>query len=87
MSKKTSKFKLFQIKTKALDLRKNYQIPYKLMYYISKLDDNSSEEVVKFLLSSTEHLLRVKGYYRKFVDIEHQVNASLEQEMKSRFGS
>lgn len=77
--KASDKLILARIKTNAIKLRVNAQIPSYLMYLINKLDENSSVDLIKSLISQCEHLLRVKGYYKKYPSIEKQVNEELKK--------
>lgn len=75
-------FLLGNVKNKALLLRKNYQIPYKLCYYIQHLTIESSDDLIKYLMSLCEHCLRIKGYYKKYPDIESSVNNEIDEGIK-----
>ena len=77
--KASDKLRLARIKTNAIKLRVNSQIPSYLMYLINKLDENSSIDLIKSLMGQCEHLLRVKGYYKKYPTIEKQVNEELKK--------
>ena len=56
---------LKKLKFYAYELNKNYQIPRDLFVLICKFDENTSETEIRFLKELTEHLLRVKGYYKR----------------------
>lgn len=60
------KTKLAIIKYKVLELRSNRQIPYFLAKLINDLTGKEETKYVQYLLEMTEHMLRVKGYYKKF---------------------
>ena len=72
--KVTNKVRLSLIKTKALTLYKNYQIPFQLVYYIQGLNENSDKRYVRLLCDLCEHYLRVKNYYKKYKDVAKEVN-------------
>lgn len=73
---------LSYLKYNALKLRNNYQIPYKLCYEITKLDKDSSKEVILYLSQCAEHYLRIKGYYKKYPALEEQVNTIISEELE-----
>lgn len=75
-----NKSKIATIKYNALELRKNYQIPYVLCNIIMELDKDSREELIVWLMAQSENLIRIKGYYKKYPDIEKAVNETLESE-------
>lgn len=62
---------LTKLKYYAYELHKNHQIPHDLFILICKFDENTSEEEIRFLKDVTEHVLRVKGYYKRN-EIEHE---------------
>lgn len=76
------KISLAILKYNALKLRKTWQLPYKLVYFITSLDKDSSLEWIHYLTMQSEHYLRVKGYYKKYPDIEAEVNKIIEKDFK-----
>lgn len=82
-----SSLKLEVVKYNALKLRKNYQLPYQLVYYINQLDKESDINWVKYLVSMSEHLLRVKGYYKKYPIAEEDANEQLRNDFNKFFSN
>lgn len=80
MAKIKTKINLATLKYQAVNLRGNYQIPLKLYVLIANLSEDSSVEQIKFLLDASEHLLRVRGYYKKYHDQDKQIGVQLEEE-------
>ena len=78
-----SKHNLTIIKYKSLELLRTHQLPYKLVFYIQHITPVTPDHIVKYLLDSSEHLLRVKGYYKKYPQIEKELNRTIEREMAS----
>lgn len=72
--KATQKIKISFIKSKSLELYKNHQIPFQLVYYIQGLNQHSDVRYIQLLCDLCEHYLRVKGYYKKYKDVAKQVN-------------
>ena len=82
MNKKCDKFvnhRISILKVNALKLRANYQIPYYLTYLITKLDKCSDVSLVVYLRTQCEHMLRVKGYYKKYPQAEEECERILKQ--------
>lgn len=77
MKKKISNLLLAKLKSSAMKLRANYQIPYVLWDLIRDLSVDSSVAYVNSLKSDTEHYLRIKGYYKKYPSLEKAVNDEL----------
>lgn len=77
MKKISNKVLLFRLKKLSIDLRSNYQIPYELCRLIRNLDNDSSLNEINYLKSQCEHLLRVKGYYKRFPSIEVACNKNI----------
>ena len=63
---KKNKLSLSYLKYTALKLRANRQLPFYLCKLIQALTGDESEDYVRYLMTSCEHLLRVKDYYKKF---------------------
>lgn len=78
----TGKIKLEVLKYNALKLRKNFQLPYKLVYFINQLTSDSDINWFKYLISMSEHLLRVKGYYKKYPIAEQDANEQLSSDYR-----
>ena len=77
MKKLTNKVLLIRLKKLSIDLRSNYQIPYELCSLIRNLNDSTSLDVINYLKSQCEHLLRVKGYYKRYPSIEVACNKNI----------
>lgn len=77
MKKSKGKFSLEVLKYNALDLRKKYQLPYKIVYFIEQLTIDDSIEWLNHLKEQCELMLRVKGFYKRHPDIEEQYNKSI----------
>ena len=82
MKDKNNKFKLPVVKYKALQLRNFHQIPFQLCYFIQKLDSNSDIEWIKYLIGQTEMMLRVRGFYKKYPQIEEEFNKVIIEDSK-----
>lgn len=80
-----NKLKLEIVKYNALKLRRTYQLPYQLVYYITQLNELDNVEWVTYLMSMTEHLLRVKGYYKKYPQAEQEANTQLKHDYFTKF--
>lgn len=74
-------YQLAKIKTNALRLRGSYQLPSYLCYLILHLDNNSPVALVKYLMAQSDHMLRLKGYYKKYPSIEKQCNEIIKNEL------
>lgn len=83
---KMNKAKLEVVKYYALQLRGRYQIPYRLCYHITQLEKDSDLKLVEYLLDACEHYLRVRGYYKKFPQIEEQANKEIEEGYRALLG-
>lgn len=83
---KKNKAKLEVVKYYALQLRGRYQIPYRLCYLITQLEKGSDLELVEYLLDACEHYLRVRGYYKKFPQIEEKANKEIEEGYRALLG-
>lgn len=76
------KIDLATLKYQAVKLRGNYQIPLGLYVLITNLTDESTEKQIMFLLDASEHLLRVRGYYKKYHDQDKQIGQQLREQYK-----
>lgn len=65
MSKK-NKLSVIVLKYNAFKLRTNRQLPFYLCKLIQDLKGDEDINYLTFLKESAEHLLRVKGYYKKY---------------------
>lgn len=64
-----NKKNLSALKFNAIKLRNNHQLPFFLAYAITKLDKDSDIKVVEYLMKQSDHMLRVKGYYKRYPEI------------------
>lgn len=74
------KIKLEVLKYNALQLRKKRQLPYLLVYYITQLTSDSNINWTSYLMTMSEHLLRVKGYYKKYPVAEQDANEQIKHD-------
>lgn len=74
MKLKKQKITLAKLKFNALELRAFRQLPFYLCYLIQQLDGSESNEYWNYLLEMSSHLLRIKGYYRKYPLEEETAN-------------
>lgn len=58
-----NKKKILTIKTNAIKLRKNYQLPSELYSCIMYINDTTSIDKIEKLKNASNELMRVKGYY------------------------
>lgn len=65
---------LSKIKTNAVKLRGNYQLPSKLVYYIMQLSTDCNEYWIQLLMEYSEIWLRIKGFYKKYPSYEREYN-------------
>ena len=72
--KKSNKIKLAVVKYKALELRANRQIPLQLAHHINLLTNDDDKAWIEYLMIQSQHMLRVKGYYKKFPSLEKEFN-------------
>ena len=63
---KKNKVTIGVLKYNALKLRSNRQLPFYLCKLILDLKGDEDKSYVTYLMNSAEHLLRVKGYYKKY---------------------
>ena len=83
MSKnKNHKLKLLTIKSKTYELRSRHQLPFYLCKLIYELDGSEDVNYIKFLISMTEHCLRVNGYYKKFKFAEKETENMIKNGLK-----
>lgn len=59
---------MFTLKNKALQLRKDYQLPFFLTKCIYALKKDDNVHYVETLMFLVEQLMRVKGFYKKYSD-------------------
>lgn len=76
------KISLGRIKTNAIKLSVNKQIPVYLASCINKLTIDTPKNVVLYLMAQSEHLLRLKGYYKKYPKIEKEVTEQLKADLE-----
>lgn len=76
-------YKISLLKHNALKLRANYQLPYVLVLEITKINKETDVNLVKYLMAQSEHMLRIKGYYKKFPTVEKECNEMLKKEIAS----
>ena len=85
MKVKNVKVNLSLLKYNAIKLRVQHQLPFKLVYYITQLNEHSDVDWVAYLMAESEHLLRVKGYYLRYPEIEQQADDVITAEFNRRF--
>ena len=83
-NKKINKL-IVKLKTSAYQLRANYSIPIRLVYYINKVDENTEEKDIRYLMSLCELYLRVKGFYQKYRQFEELYDDEIETLLKDKF--
>lgn len=59
---------MFTLKNKALQLRKDYQLPFYLTKCIYGLKKDDNVHYIETLMFLVEQLMRVKGFYKKYSD-------------------
>ena len=67
---KNNKTLIWILKNKALELRKNYQLPFHLTKLIYSLKGDEKVSYVVVLKELTEQWLRIKGFYKKYPAME-----------------
>lgn len=72
---------LYKLKTNAITLRKNKQIPSLLYDCIMRLTLNDNLDYVNFLADLSKEYMRIKGYYSS-VQKENKVNNEISKELK-----
>lgn len=75
-SKKIAK-SIARIKYNAIELRRNHQLPTKLVLFILDLTESDDDTKVNFLKELSEHYMRVKGYYLKYPLIHDECNSQI----------
>ena len=76
---------LVQLKTNSYKLRVQGSLPFQLVYYISQLDESSPIDWINYLKQQCEHMLRIKGYYNRYTDIEKQFDEVIKKDYERRF--
>lgn len=69
------------IKDKALKLRINNQLPLGLVKEILKITTQTDIKKVRYLMECSQHLLRVKGYYKKYPTIHDECNKKIKEDL------
>ena len=72
-----SNLKISKLKSTAMKLRANHQIPYVLWCLIRNLDVDSNVAYINSLKADSEHYMRVNGYYKKYPSLEAVANNNL----------
>ena len=67
--------RLAKIKSNAVKLRGNYQLPSKLVYYIMQLNVNCSEYWISYLMECSYLYCRLPNFYKKYPKLEEKYNA------------
>lgn len=78
----TNNVRIGLIKDKALKLRVNHQLPLELVKEILKIDKKTDEKKVRYLMELTNHLLRVKGYYKKYPSVHDECNKNIKDDLR-----
>lgn len=71
------------LKNKALELRKNYQLPFHLTKLIYSLQGDENVSYVVVLKELTEQWLRIKGFYKKYPAMEGIAEVSIKDTLKN----
>lgn len=79
---KNNRINLSILKYKTLQALKNKSIPFELCHFIQMLDHNSDVEWITYLMYQSEQMLRVKGYYKKYPEVEKQFNNQILDDSK-----
>lgn len=82
-TKKASKVSLAMLKYRALELRKNYQLPFHLTKLIYSLQGDENVSYVVVLKELTEQWLRIKGFYKKYPAMEGIAEVSIKDTLKN----
>ena len=77
MNVSQKKHQISKVKSNALKLRVNYQLPLSLVKFIYNINDLTSENEILFLKEMCEHYLRIKGYYNRYSDIDKQYSEEI----------
>lgn len=78
-----TKNSLVRVKTNAIKLSVNKQIPVFLASMINKLTLETPKNVVLYLMSQSEHMMRLKGYYKKYPDVEKDFTEVLKKDLRA----
>ena len=78
----TNNVRIGLIKDKTLKLRVNHQIPLELVKEILKIDKKTDEKKVRYLMELTNHLLRVKGFYKKYPSVHDECNKKIKEDLR-----
>lgn len=84
-AKITTNIKIGKIKYNSVNARANYQIPLGLYELISALNSECSLEQVEYLVNSSYHYFRVKGYYKKFPKLDDEYSLIIKEEYQKIF--
>ena len=86
MKKKNTRVKiqLVLLKTNAMKLNANKQLPFELVHRIQLLKEDSDINYVKFLMELCTHYLRIKNYYKTFAEAEKQANEDIKGMLKDK---
>lgn len=76
---KKNKTTITMLKYYALKLRANRQLPFYLCYLIQRLDGTEEVNYISFLKQLSEHLLRIKNYYKRYPQAEDEAEKSIKE--------
>lgn len=76
-------FKLARIKFNALELLKRHQLPLYLVHLINNLTGNENDAYIRCLMQFSEFYCRVRGFYKKYPDIEKSVTEEIKNNLIS----
>ena len=79
---KKLKLSISVLKYNALKLRANRQLPFYLCKLIQNLNGDEGEGYIKYLMSCSEHFLRVKGYYKKYPLFDEEATKLIKEDFK-----
>lgn len=80
---KNNKALIWILKNKALELRKNYQLPFHLTKLIYSLKGDEKVSYVVVLKELTEQWLRIKGFYKRYPQTEELAEKSIKSTLES----
>ena len=80
---KNNRTLIWILKNKALELRKNYQLPFYLTKLIYALKGDEKVSYVVVLKELTEQWLRIKGFYKKYPAMEGIAEQSIKDSLKN----
>lgn len=80
---KNNKTLIWILKNKALELRKNYQLPFHLTKLIYSLKGDEKVSYVVVLKELTEQWLRIKGFYKRYPNMEDIAKLSIQDTLKN----